>query len=174
MANEYFSDEDNAAELISHMPAEEQKQYKSYGHNTVESVFIDRVFIVYKPTGLNAAGQHREPDVLTLIRCVDFGVDPRAGCHATLRDQKSESEMIVRHVPQKLFTYPIFVSIPPAVTLRWDCRLRDGKAWRSLAFAMLLKTKNKSTFYSAGNVYAEVPAKFKRLFPNVTPGKFSF
>lgn len=173
MAAEFFTDDQNLAELVSHMPEEDQRRFNNYGHFRVEAVFIDRLLIVYKPTGLNAAGRHRDPDVLTTIKVKDFGVDPRNGCYAVLEDQKYTAEITITHVPKKLFNYPIYVSIPPRLLLKWDARTVNGRLWRSLSFALLVKTKNKSDFYSHGNVYAETPNVFRRLFPNVI-GEFKF
>ena len=53
-----------------------------------------------------------------------------------------------------------------------DFRQGD-RVWRSLSFAVLIKTKNRSDFYSKGNTYLETPNTFKRLYPSVT-GQFVF
>lgn len=173
MSKDFFTDEQNLAELVSRMPEEDRQRFNNYGHFRVEAVFINRIFIVYRPTGLNAVGQHREPEILTTVKVVDFGVEVRDGCYAVIQDQQTGQELTVTHVPKKLFGYPIYISIPPRVTLRWDCRTVNGRPWRSLSFAMLIKTKNKSDFYSKGNTYVETPNEFKRLYPAVT-GKFTF
>lgn len=180
MSNDFFSDRDNAAELVSHMPEEDRKRYENYGHNRVEPAFIDRVFIVYKPTGLTpgpkelGGGRHREPQILTTVKVIDFGVEVRDGCYTVLKEVgQTDQELTIGHVPKKLFHYPIYVSIPPRLMLRWDCRTVNGRAWRSLSFALLIKTKNDSKFFSAGNVYMETPNKFREYYPSVT-GQFSF
>ncbi len=157
MASEFFSEDQNLAELVSHMPPDDQRRFNKYGHFRVEAAFKDRVLIVYRPTGLTPAGQHREPDILTTVRVIDFSVDLREGCKMTLRDQQFDQEMVVGHVPKRLFGYPIYVAVPPRTILRWDVREVDGRAWRSMSFAMLIKTRNRSSFYSKGNVYAETP-----------------
>jgi hypothetical protein len=173
VAGQFYSDEENLAELVTHMPEEDQHRFNNYGHFRVEAVFVDRVFIVYKPTGLLANKRHREPEILTTLKVTDFGVEVRNGCYAVLTDAESGQEMTVTHVPRRVFGYPIYVSIPPRVTLRWDCRLVSGRPWRSLSFALLIKTKNKADFYSKGNTYMETPNKFAQLYPSVT-GKFTF
>lgn len=173
MAGEFFTDEQNLAELVTHMPEDDQTRFNAYGHFRVEAVFVDRVFIIYKPTGLNSLKRHNEPEILNTVRVTDFGVNARTGCTATLRDEKLGQEMTVTHVPKRLFNYPVFVSVPPRITLRWDCRTVNGRPWRSMSFALLIKTKNKSDFYSKGNTYVETPNQFKRLYPHVT-GEFRF
>jgi hypothetical protein len=82
---DFFTDEQNLAELVSHMPEEDQHRFNNYGHFRVEAVFLDRLFIVYRPTGLTPGGQHRDPEILNFIKVIDFGVEPRNGCYAVLK-----------------------------------------------------------------------------------------
>ncbi len=170
---DFFTDEQNLAELVTHMPEEDQTRFNNFGHFRVEPVFIDRLFIVYKPTGLTPAGQHNPPEILNLVKVIDFGIEPRNGCYSVLKDQNTNQECTITHVPRRVFAYPIFVSIPPKLMLKWDGRLVNGRVWRSLLFAFLIKTKNKSSFYSKGNVYMETPNIFRRFYPSVT-GDFRF
>lgn len=174
MKKAFFTDDENLAELVSRLPEDLQKQFNGYGHFRVEAAFIDRVFIVYKPTGLNAAGRHKEPNILTMVKVIDFSVDPRDGCCAVVEDQTFKQQQTLTHVPRKLFNYPVFVSIPPRCTLRYDAKLVNERVWRSLSFAFLIKTKNKADFYSHGNLYLETPTSFKRLYPGVIPEGFKF
>jgi hypothetical protein len=171
--SDFFTDEQNMAELVSHMPEEDQKRYGNFGHRRVEAVFLDRLYIVYKPTGLTHSGQHTAPEILNLIKVIDFQVDPREGCLAVLRDQNSGQELTITHVPKRVYAYPVYISIPTKLTINWDARLVGDRVWRSMSFAFLIKTKNKSDFYSKGNTYMETPNVFRRLYPSVS-GQFSF
>jgi hypothetical protein len=170
---DFFNDQENLAELISHMPDEDRARFLKYGHNRVEPAFKDRIFIVYKPTGLNAANQHRQPEIVNLVKVVDFQVDLDQGCLVVLKEQQTQQELTIGHVPRRVFGYPVYMSVPTRLQLKWDAH-RDGtRVWRSLSFAVLLKTKNRSSFYSKGNVYMETPNNFRQLYPTVT-GQFSF
>jgi hypothetical protein len=84
-----------------------------------------------------------------------------------------QQELTVTHVPRKVYAYPIYISLPPKLTIRWDARKVGDRVWRSLSFAFLIKTKNKSSFFSKGNVYCEVPNVFRRLYPAVS-AEFKF
>jgi hypothetical protein len=170
---EFFNDEQNMAELVSHMPEEDRRRYTNFGHRKIEPAFVNRVFIVYKPTGLTASGEHKQPEILNLVKVADFFVDPREGAHVVFRDQNTQQELTISHVPRRVYEYPIYVSVPTELKLRWDARTVNNRVWRSMSFAVLVKTKNRSDFYSKGNVYFETPNSFKRLYPSVT-GDFKF
>jgi len=173
VANEFLSDEAGEADILSHMQDDERIRYLNYGHKQMEAAFVDRVFVIYKPTGLLPNKQHREPEVLNTVKLVDFSMTHTQGATIALEESAMGQRMQVGHVPKKLFGYPVFVSVPARMGLRWDGRLVDGLVQRSLSFVMLVKTKNKSSFYSKGNVYCETPNNFMRLYPNVT-GAFKF
>jgi hypothetical protein len=167
----FFDDRQNLADLVKRMNEEDQRRFNSFGHFRVEAAFVNRVFIVYKPTGLTATKKHREPEIVTMVKVTDFSADARNGCTLVLRDEQHDQEMTVTHVPKKVFNYPIFVSIPPRLLLKWDGRLlpeQENRVWRSLSFAIFIKTKNRSDFYSKGNFYMEAPNTFRELFPDVT------
>ena len=172
---EFFSDEDNMADLVDQMPEEDRTRYGNYGHNRVEPAFVDRIFIVYQPSGLNAAKQHIDPKIVTTIRVLDFSADSRDGVVVRVRDEMFGDEQLITYIPKRLFKYQVFVSVPPRLTLRWDAHESEGYTYRSLSFALLIKTRNKSSFYSKNNHYIETPNKFRELYPAVTgTHKFTF
>src|SRR5688572_10959321 len=136
------------------MGEEDQRRFKSYGHNRIEAAFVNRVFIVYKATGLSAPGRHKDPEILSLVKVVDFNDNARNDGVVTLEENNQNQQLQVGHVPHKLFNFPIYVSVPSRMELKWDARrLEDGRVWRTLSFAMLVKTKNRSNFYSIANTY---------------------
>jgi hypothetical protein len=51
--------------------------------------------------------------------------------------------------------------------LQWDARSYGGAIKRSMAYALLIKTRSKSDWYSADVTMCETPKNFKRLFPGV-------
>jgi hypothetical protein len=174
MTGEFFTDEQNLAELVSHMPEEEQKRFLNYGHNRIEPVFVDRIFVVYKATGLTASKQHKPPEILTTLRVKDFSVDSRNGAVVTIEDDTYKSELKIGHVPRKVFNYALYMSVPVRLQLKYDARNVHGRVWRSLSFALLVKTKNRADFYSLGNTYAETPNKLRKLYPEASNTKFTF
>jgi hypothetical protein len=167
MESDFFDVRENLADLVTHLPDEDQRRFQNYGHMRIESAFVDRQFIVYKPTGLTKGGQHNPPEILNVVKVVDFSVDPRNGCQVVLKEQQTEQELVVSHVPRRLYAYPVYMCVPAKLEVHWDARrLENWRVWRSLSFAVLVKTKNKSDFYSRGNTYLETPNSFGKLFPN--------
>lgn len=167
---EFFSDDDNMADIVNQMSEEDRTRYGNYGHHRIEPAFVDRVFIMYQPSGLNAARQHIDPKIITTIRVLDFSVDSRDGAMVRLRDENFGDEQIITYTPKRMFKYQVFMSVPPRLVLKWDAHEADGSVHRSLSFALLVKTRNKAEFYSKGNTYCETPAKFRGLYPSVTGG----
>lgn len=172
----FFTEEESMAELLSHMPEDDRHRYLKYGHRQIEGAFVGRVFIIYKPEGLTFSKAHRPPTVLTTVNIVDFMVDPREGARVIVEDMTTSERQTITYVPKKLFGYQVYVSVPPQLTLRWDARsASEDRVWRTLSFALLIKTKNKADFYSKGNHYIQTPNGFRRLYPDVTgEGKFVF
>lgn len=171
--SDFYTDEQNLAELVSHMPEEDQRRFNNFGHFRVEAVFLNRVFILYKPTGLSESNRHLPPEIVNVVKFIDFGVDIRSGSYAVVEEQNTRQQMTFTHVPRRVFGHPVFMSVPPKLTLKWDARTVNNRVWRSLSFAMLIKTKNRADFYSKGNTYCETPNQLKRFYSGVT-GQFSF
>lgn len=166
MATPYLGDDENLADLVSRIPGSDREQYQSFGHLRVEAVFENRLFIVYKPTGLTREGLHRQPDVLTTVRVSDLWCESKEGACVGLEDLRTGATLRVGYIPTKLFGYNVFVSVPPIMRVRWDGRRAGGEVRRSLAFGLLIKAKNRADFYSAGNTYCETPNSFRALLPN--------
>ena len=66
--SEFFTDEANMAELLSHMAEDYCHRFNKWGHLRVEPIFLDRILVVYKATGLTRDKKHRDPEVLTTLR----------------------------------------------------------------------------------------------------------
>ena len=78
-------------------------------------------------------------------------------------------------MPKRVFGYQIYMSVPPRLQLRWDARaLPDGRIWRSMCLALLIKTRNRADFYSKDNTYCETVNSVRKLYPAVAPELFKF
>ena len=163
----YLTEQDNLADLLRHMPEEDQRQWERYGHLRVEPAFADRVLIAYQAAGLGSGGKPPAPDVLAKLRVISFHADEGEGCSSRLLNETTNEMQLVTAVPAPIFGYPVFISIPPHFALRWDAREYAGEVKRSLMWVFLLKARNKSSFMSRGNIYVETPNVLRKLYPNV-------
>lgn len=168
MSTIYLNDADSLADLESRIEPEAQAKYRAFKHLRVEAAFIDRVYVVYTPSGLAADRHHRPPKILGQIKVKNFYCDARQGCRATLEDCLTGEQQTVGYVPELCFNYGFFISIPPFSKLRWDARIEPGRGvQRAIIFGLLFKTQSRAEFYSAGCVMAETPNSFRRLYPDV-------
>jgi hypothetical protein len=167
--NNYLTEDENLAELVKLISEHDQALFADMTAARIEAAFSGRYLVVYKPTGLNADRTHREPEILTTIGFSDFESDSVNGADVVVHDYKAGEQMVIGHVPTRLFDYDMFLHIPPVYRCRWDARHSDGRLIRSLVFPINVWTRNRSSHYSAGATYAETPNRFKDLYPGVKP-----
>lgn len=167
MGYAYLGDDENIADLEARIKGHDREVYKAFGHLRVEPCFDSRLFIVYKPQGLTSDGLHKQPQVLTTLKVIDFYADAGTGSEVIIADLTTGQQMTLNHIPQRVFGYDLFMSVPPILRLRWGARIIDGETVRSLAYALLVKTKNRSDFHSFGVTYAETPNCFRDRYPSV-------
>ena len=164
----FLEEHQNLDSLINEMALEERLEYESYGHNRLESAFVERKFVIYQCLGRHTSKNvQRPPRILTTIRVVDFSASPRGGCEVKLLEEIKQETLCVSHVPKRVFSYPLFIQIPPRVTLKYDGQWIAGDLVRSLLFAVLVKARNKAEFFSKDNIYMETPNKMRALFPHL-------
>lgn len=168
MSNEHYLSETKSLEdLFYRMMSPDREICHTYQHMKVEKGFIDRIFIVYKPTGLTTGGHHRDPDILTQIKVTGFRADAKTGAEVYLEDLTTHQVMTATYIPQRLFDYDAFIGVPPKQRLHWDAQSVRGGVARSMSFGILMKVRTKAEFYSAGVTGVETPANFRALYPEV-------
>lgn len=157
--------------LISRLPESLQKEYDKYGHRKAETVFLERIFYVYRATG-QSAGVNNDPAVIARIRVINFRYSVETGFLVDLSNDTTHEKQTVTVNPSKLFTYPIFVHVPCSFTIRHNAVLDPRGSLKNFDASAILyvKTRNKADFCSKGNIYLETPRRMQELFPGFTPG----
>ena len=163
----YLESAASLEELLQHMSAQDQEDWKKFGHLRVEPAFQDRVFVVYTPCGRDEQGKQRAPKIIATVRVVSFVAKDDTGCIIRLLNEQTGKEMEVTHTPKKLFDCDAFVAIPPMFQIRWDLRQHGGKWLRSLSYLLFIKTRNDSKYFSTKNTYVETPNKLKDLYSHL-------
>lgn len=163
----YIEDRQLLDYLITRLPIEQQREFKSFKHLQREAAFLDRVFYVYTDQGSTSRGPN-DPIIRTTVRIIDFGLQPRGGFVATLRDDNTHTEIQVSHTPVRLWEYPIYLAIPTRQTVALDVKqLADGSLAEGVSFALLAKMQTHGEGHTAGSTCIASPKKFKALFPQV-------
>ena len=153
-SNDYLSREDNMDDLIAQMPELERTRYSRFGHHWFEPAFVDRKFVVYKV-------RHEGSQKINEVTVEAFDFNASGGAQALVREEVGGRSLVVTHVPVRLFEYPIYISVPPYLELKWDARTVNGAVRRSLSFGVFLKTKNAARFNSIGNTYIRTLNDFR-------------
>lgn len=165
--SEFLGDEESMDQLVSKMHDEaDREKYLKYGHRRLESGFDGRLLIIYSPQGLHASGRHRDPEIFTTVKVLGFEADSREGCRVRVEDLQTGDTQTIDYIPARLFGYDVFVSVPPFMRLRWDAKKKPPHD-RSMSYALLIKTKNRSDFHSAKNTYVDTPNALRKLYPDL-------
>lgn len=166
MAFHYLSEAESTADLVGRIKESDRPTFEDFGHTRIEAVFDGRLLVVYKPRGLEGNRTHKSPEVLTTLKVRSFACTSQGGPEIEIEDLTTGERQTITPIPARAFDYDLFLSVPPALRVRWDVRRDDGgRMVRSLAYAMLIKAKNRSDWYSYGVTYAETPNRFRELFP---------
>lgn len=164
----FLSEATSLDDLFRRMTSPDREECEAYKALKVEGAFVDRIFVIYKPRGFDGAGAHRDPEVLTQVKVTAFSVDAFLGGSIRIEDLTTHEVMTVGYIPKRLFSYDVFISVPPRQRVNWDAAMIEGQLRRSMSFGLLFKTKSKADFYSFGSTSAETPANFRALFPAST------
>lgn len=163
----FLSDKDNEASLVADIAQEDRNDYRSFGHNRVVSAFLDRVLIVYECLGRDSRDVQRPPKVITTVRITNVRMSYDVGVEVQVLDEVNNRSLWFGHVPKRLFDFPLFVAVPPRMSIKWDAQIMGDKLVRSLLFAVFVKSRNRSDFFSRGNIYAETPNTLRELYPHL-------
>lgn len=163
----FLSEQKSLEDLFSRMISPDREICESFKSLKVEPAFVDRIFIVYKPTGLTREGAHRDPEILTQIKVTAFRCDDRKGAEVDLIDLSTHEVMTAGYIPRRLFNYDVFMSVAPRQRLNWDATWFQGSIRRNLSFMLMMKVRSGSDNYSQGATGIETPVKFRELYPAV-------
>lgn len=163
-----FDDSMNLADLASRIEGPDRELFQSFKALTVHAAFDDRIFIIYQPQGLNHDGTHRAPNILAKLRCIGILCTSVNGCGIRLENMATEEVQDVGYIPVRPFGMDFFMSVPPSLKLRWDAKVVNGNLIRNLQYALLVKTRSRSDWHSAGATMCETINNFRGLYPSVS------
>lgn len=159
MNRTFLDDAASLGVLVDQIPNPRDRElYRSLKFLRVELCFRERVFIVFRIV-------QGEPVVLGRVKVLDYAATDQEGASTRLFDMETEEELLVGHVPTRLFDHEVFVHIPPTQTLRWDAIYTNNGIERSLAFPLMIKVATKLDHSPEGRVHLETVKSFAERWP---------
>lgn len=171
---EILDDRESFDRILARMTQAEQDYWYSLKHNQYQTVFLDRVFYIYRCAGKDRDNKQRAPEVLGLVKVINFHFDLAHGFSISLLNEMSNQKQVVTVIPAKLFGFDVIVRVPPSFSLKTNIvRARDGTENLDHSAGLYVKTSNKPEFYSKGVTYMNTPQEMARLCPdqNWHPGQ---
>ena len=164
-----LDERDSHDTLVSRMEPNARTEYLAFGHRKVEPVFIDRLFYTYRAAGGRIDGAKQRPEILYKLRVINFRYTVQTGFLVDILNETTNEKQTVTVMPERLFNQPIYVSVPCSFTLRHNVVVDSRNDMKNFDASAVLyvKTRNRSDFYSKGNIYIETPRNLKNLFPGV-------
>ncbi len=151
--------------LASLIPISDLQVFQGLKFAQLEGAFIGRVFTVYKAAG-QQGGEPNAPKVLTRLRVDDFCADAETGPAALIKDISTKERIWVDTTPTRLWEFPLFMQIPPNVTLRWTLRREGDEVKTMLLFGLVTRMANRSETYTDGATYCLTPRRMRDLYPD--------
>lgn len=167
MSYKILDERESFAVWLKQMPPDEHELYQSLKHNRAEPIFIDRVFFIYKCMGKGSDQKQRAPEVLAVIRVINFAYTLDRGFMVSLLNETTNEKQTLTGIPTKIFGFNIFANVPTSFTLKFNQLLwDDGRTQFDTSIMIYVKTPNKADFYSYRNVYMETPPRMAALYPD--------
>lgn len=163
----YLSEQKSTEDLFSRMMSPDREQCDSFKSLKVEVAFVNRMFVIYKPTGLTPEGYHKTPEILAHIRVNDFYASAQHGTEVEIEDLSTHEVMKLGYIPQRLFKYDVFGLVAPRQRLVWEATLLHGSIKRSMSFMLLFKERSAADNFSHSVTNIVTPSKFRELYPAV-------
>ena len=166
MSYKILDDKASLESLVRRMPTDEREAYERLKHIRSETIFLDRVFYVYKCTGKGSNGLQLPPQVLANVRVINFGYVHDKGFLVSLLNEDTNEKQVLDGTPAKIFGYDVYANVPCSFSLKHnEIVFDDGRANFDTSVVIYVKTSNKADFYSKGTTYMETPPRMAALYP---------
>ena len=162
MSRTFLSQSNNLADLIASIELPSDRAlFRELRYLKLEAGFRDRFLIVFRATA-------NIPEVLGVVKILGFTTTEEVGSVCSMELVGTGERITVSHVPTRIFKFDVFVFCPTIQTTRFDARRASEGVVRSLAFPLLIKTKDKGEPYMPGLTYCATPNQFRRWWPKLT------
>lgn len=159
-ASKYLSEQENIQQLNDSVLAQHQILFQNLRCNRVDPGFVGKIYVVFTPNGHGLS-----PSILGQIKILDWTASAKNGPSVTVENMETGRTLVIGCIPVKLFDYDVFMSCAPYSKLRYDVRITQEQAVRSVMFSLLIKTESRTEQLNDGHIYCESLKPFKALFP---------
>lgn len=149
-----LTDPELFAQLTAHLSAANLAAFNQTRHARVETASPGKEFVVYQM-------QSRQPKILAQLSIVDLSIDDE-GASTEIIDLGTRERLVIGYGPQRLFEFPLFMSLPLSLTLRWRVSADDGAGF--LAWPIYMRTQSRRHLREVGVVYCETLRAFHEEF----------
>lgn len=131
-----LSQQDNVADLVSKIRSEDLSVYQAMRHIHTEAAFVGRRFVCVETFRRRTS----EPRMVGSFSIISFQCTDQEGSKVAMVHDQTNKMMTVGHVPTRLFHWPVFVSVPVYMGMKWDLKeYPNGNTIRTLLFGLAFK-----------------------------------
>lgn len=149
-----LTDPEFFAQLTDLLSPEDKAIFDHTRHGRVETASTGKEMVVYRM-------QDRQPRILSQICIVDLSIDD-GGASTEIIDLGTRERLVVGYSPCRLFDYPIFLSLPPSLTMRWRVGFDDGRGF--MTWPIYMRTQSRRHLREVGVTYCETLKAFHEEF----------
>ena len=149
----FLTDPEFFAQLTEKLNPDDKVVFDDTRHGRVETASTGKELVVYRMQG-------RQPHVLSRVSIVDLLIDN--GATMEIIDLGTRERLVVGYSPCRLFNYPVFLSLPPSLTMRWRVGFDDGRGFMS--WPVYMRTQSRRHLREVGITYCETLKAFHEEF----------
>lgn len=149
-----LTDPELFAQLIERLSDADKSAFQGTRHGRVETASPGKQLVVYHMQG-------RQPKVLAKISIIDLSID-EDGASTEIIDVGTRERLVVGYSPCRLFDFPVFLSLPSNLAVRWRVASEGGKGF--LAWPVYMRTQSRRHLREVGVTYCETLRSFHEEF----------
>lgn len=158
-ARSFLDDKESLEAIVEAMPPHARGEYQAYGALTLESVFPNRILVVYTL-------KKGEPTEVEVVRCGDLTLTRLQGPRAEMSSRGRHMEVGVE--PVKWFDRDVYFHVPQNFIFKWKGKRTADKGVQFVPhYAVLIKTKSRDHLQLEGHTYCVTLNRFRERFPEV-------
>lgn len=155
-ASSFLTDADLYDQMVARLNPADSRAFARTKHARIITAAPGRTLVVYRMA-------ERRPTVLTRVSIVDLASD-EYGMNMEMIDLQTNEKVMVGHAPQRLFLYPMFLSLPAHCEARYRVRPGDVDKPGLFTWPVYIRTESRRHLREVGVTYCETAKVFSAEF----------